>query len=250
MLGTRFLAAAVVAFGVAGAAVAAPVSPTFDTFGTLSGATFGGSGIPDDAVAITQVTIGSDIITLGLTAHQRFFNPALSNDGAGTFNAGSGANFGGPGSSSTDLGALWNFAFYIDIDGDAVLADFEFELLYDFDPGADTDEPALGSININGAIAGLGGDPGLLQRAESSQNLLFPFLATSFAGVVTPPAGSFDPDASGEYSFVLRVSEPGGELGRSAINVTVPEPGTMAVLGVALVGLGLFRIRRKASLTA
>ncbi len=58
-------------------AEAAPISPTFDTFGTLSGATFGGTGIPNNAVAITRITSGGYNITLGLTAHGRFFNPPI-----------------------------------------------------------------------------------------------------------------------------------------------------------------------------
>jgi len=38
---------------IAGNALAAPIVPQYDTFGTLTGATFGGTGIPNDAVAIT-----------------------------------------------------------------------------------------------------------------------------------------------------------------------------------------------------
>src|SRR5690606_38683109 len=44
--------ATVAVLTMSGAAQAAPVVPTFDTFGTLMEATFGGSGIPNDAVAI------------------------------------------------------------------------------------------------------------------------------------------------------------------------------------------------------
>ena len=62
---------------------AAAIAPTFTTFGTLVGATFGGSGIPNTAVAIAS----TDGLTLGLTAHQRFTGPNLANDSAGTFTA-------------------------------------------------------------------------------------------------------------------------------------------------------------------
>ena len=101
-------------------ATAAPVTPVFTSFGALAAATFGGSGIPNDAVAITQIVDGDNVITLGLTAHQRYFNPPLVNDGAGTFAAGPGSNFGDPGNPGgpgpgTALGATWNFAFYVDI---------------------------------------------------------------------------------------------------------------------------------------
>ncbi len=37
---------------IAGNALAAPISQSYDTFGTLAGATFGGTGIPNDAVAV------------------------------------------------------------------------------------------------------------------------------------------------------------------------------------------------------
>ena len=71
--------------------------PTFDTFGPLPAATFGGSGIPNDSVAIsTHVIDGGPTITLGLTAHQRFFNPPLTNP-------------------SALFGAKWNFGWFVDL---------------------------------------------------------------------------------------------------------------------------------------
>ena len=77
--------------GITGEAVSAPV---FDVFGPLSEATFGGGGIPNDNMAITTITTGADdfktVITLGLSATRRHSNPALTNDGAGTFFAGGG----------------------------------------------------------------------------------------------------------------------------------------------------------------
>ena len=65
----------------------ADLTPEFTTFGPLPGATFGGSGIPNDAVAITTIVDGTTTITLGLTAHQRFASPAVTNNGAGVFTA-------------------------------------------------------------------------------------------------------------------------------------------------------------------
>jgi PEP-CTERM motif len=237
-------AAAMVAL-MAGATQAAPVTPSFDVFGSLPAATFGGSGIPNDAVAITTIISGNDTITLGLTATQRFFNPALGNDGAGTFSAGAGANFGLPPSTSTNLGATWNFNYYIDIQGGGTIADYNIELLYDFDPGAATDEASLGSIDFN--VAGAGG----LSLLQDSQNLLFAFLGgVPVIPGITPPGGAFDPFAAGEYSFALRVGAiGGGQLGQSAINVNVvavPEPGTIAIFGLGLVALGLIRRRKTA----
>ena len=75
---------------VSSAVSATPISPTYDTFGPLTVATFGGSGIPNDAVAIDNTTSG---LVLGLAAHGRYTG-ALANDGAGTFTAAAGLSPG------------------------------------------------------------------------------------------------------------------------------------------------------------
>lgn len=244
------IAATCLAATLAGAPVhAAPVTPAFTTFGTLAGATFGGSGIPNNAVAITQIATGDSNLTLGLTAHGRFLNPAVGNDGAGTFFAGKGSNFGDPNNPgpSSKLGATWNFGFYVDLQGGTMLGDFldasgsSIHLLYDFKPGAGTDESQLGDIDL-GAVVGAAMSS--LTTLQDSQNLLFGFLAVPGTGI-TPPGGSFDPNAAGEYSFSLRlVDAAGATLGQSAINVDVPEPATLALIGLGLAGLGIVRRRR------
>jgi hypothetical protein len=59
---------------------ATPVSVSFTTFGTLSGAVFGGSGIPDNTIAITSVVDGANIITEVLAATRRYANPPFTNN--------------------------------------------------------------------------------------------------------------------------------------------------------------------------
>lgn len=208
--------------------------PSYDTFGSLPAATFGGTGIPNDAVAIKTITDGSVSVTLGLTAHQRYDNPALANNGAGVFTAQPGANVKGG-----TLGALWNFAFYVNVTG-TLASPWSFDVLYDFNPGANTPESSLGAIHLGNTLG-----------ADDSQNLLFAYLDGSTAigglaatlGFTTPPTGSFNPNADGEYSFALIARDvTGAEVGRSAITVnvgsgaSVPDAGSTA--GLALLSLG------------
>ncbi|MEO1128087.1 MAG: hypothetical protein AAFX05_00095 [Planctomycetota bacterium] len=244
MSSTHLLAGAAVAV-LAGSASATPI---FDVFGPLPQATFGGTGIPNDEVAAgMQIEDGDVTITIALSATQRFSNPALTNDGAGTYFATPGSNFGGAGESSSE-GALWNFNYYIEVEGingaTPQLTDYQIDLFYDFDTTPDNGPGTLGSIDITGSL-------GLLDPAatvtEGSQNLLFGFLenpAPPFDTVVTPPAGSFDPNALGEYNFAITVSQPGGfSLETVAIDVViVPSPASAALLTPA--GLLLARRRR------
>jgi len=228
-------------------ASAAPITPAFDAFDDLAVATFGGTGIPTDPTAITTITSGPNTITLGLTAHQRFSNPPLTNDGAGTFVAGRGSNDGTPGNPGDQ--STWNFAWYIEIEGGGTFDDFGFALLYDFDPGADTDESVLGVLDLNDAIVALGGSLAATTINQSSQNLTFGFLADNSLSSITAPAfGSFDPDIGGQYSFALLARDAqGSEIGRSAINVqVVSAPGSLALLALGLAGVRAARRRRRA----
>ncbi|MEM6799637.1 MAG: PEP-CTERM sorting domain-containing protein [Planctomycetota bacterium] len=237
-------------------------TPIFDSFGPFPSANFGGDGIPNDSVAASkQVIDGDTTITIALSATQRFSNPPLTDDGAGTYFATPGSNFGGePEGVLTDTeGALWNFNFFIDVDGPgAEIKNYQVVLLYDFDTGVDTDFSSLGVIDVTAgilaaeALAVLNGDPVVpTTRVEGSENLLFGFLATSVPGLVTPPAGlSFDPGVAGEYTFAIGVSKPGPPgfgfpIESVAIDVVVvPEPATASLAGFAMMGLLGARRRR------
>ncbi len=186
---------------------------------------------------------------------------------AGTYNATVGSNT--PPSSSFE-GALWNFNYYVSL----TLGNFsllQFDLVYDFNPASGNDESTHGTLNLNvqagieAAIAGGFTDPAEiagelddiipgLTETQGSQNLLFSFLGSPVLGYVAPPvpAGSFDPNVPGEYTFALVASNNDvSEVARSAIRVLVddvddnrevPVPATLP-----LVGIGLLLLRKRAN---
>jgi VPDSG-CTERM motif len=202
-------------------------APQYGTFGPLPALTAGGS--INQSVAIST----APGLTIGLTAQQRYFNPLVTNNGAGTFFAGTGQNNGGPGSSSAFQGSLWNFDFFI---GGTNIAGYTFTLsyglvgaqIYSFNPLLDLDAPVGGTF-------------------QDSQNLLF----SNFGGAPNAFAGLFDPNANADYEFTLTARNlAGGIAATSDIIVhvgsgsAVPDTGsTLLMLTGALAGLTLLRRR-------
>ena len=223
----------------------------FDSFGSFPDATWGGTGIPNDAVAAAkQIVDGDTTITIALSATERFFNPPVSDNGAAIYTASTGSNFGGPGSTSSTEGALWNFNFYVEVDGGGkTITDYDFDLYYDFDPAGPNafgDLSGLGRIDIDASVA-VSADP-TATVIEGSQNLLFPFLETSIPGFLDAPTGvtTFDPDAIGNYQFALVVTSLGFGFPVEAVAMEVnaiPVPAAVWLCGSALIGLGVLRKR-------
>ena len=206
--------------------MALTITPSFTTFGPLPAATFGGTGIPNSAVSVTSVInpSGGGNLTLGLTAHQRFDNPAVTNDGAGTF-------FAGAGNDSAHLQpnyAQWNFGLYLS----GVKSGQETRLFYDTDPAVGNDVSTYFSFSS-------------LSAYQDSWNLGMNFLG----------GAAFPESSSGQYSFALVTFDSQGvELARSAmivnvgdVRTSVPDAGpSSALLFFGLGGLGLLkRFKRK-----
>lgn len=242
--------------GLASASVVipgAPVDPVADTFGAIPAATFGGSGIPNTAMAISTVVDAGNTITLGIAATPRFSGTNVSNDGMGSYVVAAGD--GDPGL------AKWNFSFYTNIaDGAGSFADYRFEVGYDLDSTDGNALGTLGTIDLNASIfdtaeAGAPGSGPLAlaatTTAESSQNLAFGYLTTGIPGSVTPPSPlpSFSTDSRGEYVFQIRVYDSlvgGTLLDQVSIAVNaVPEPTAVLFGSLLAGGLGLTVARRR-----
>jgi hypothetical protein len=230
---------------------AAPVVPTFTTFGPLPGATFGGTGVPNDAVAITSIPLGDGTLTLGMNAFARFNNDAVTNNGAGTFFAGPGANYGTPatpntpGTPSNFLGSTWNFGYYANITGAPNLSNISLQVKYDFDPAKNTDISQHGTFNLSAIYP-----PG--PTLQDSQNLNFGFLASP-SSFITPPPGSFNPNVPGFYTLALQAFSGDVLLGQSAIEVAVgvvPEPASLAIWTIGAGAMLAARRRRSTTIKA
>ena len=236
----------------------AMATTAYDEFGPFPNADFGGTGIPNDSVAAsTQIIDGNVLITLAMSATQRYFNPALTNDGAGTYYAGTGSNFGGPGSSSTLEGALWNFNTYMKIEcisgmtcaSTPKLTDYQIDLYYDFNPATAFSLSSMGKVDIT---AGLNATAPSTALVQGSENLMFDWLgASTIYPNVTPPTDTtvFDPNAIGEYQFYMQVTGgtiPSINIESVAIEVTtVPVPPAVWLFASGLLGLVSVARRRK-----
>ena len=217
---------------------AAPISVAADNFGTLTtfggaDATFGGSGIPNDAVNWSDFTDGQgNTLRLGIGITPRFGAPTPTNDGAGTYTVVPGLDSGGVG--------LWNFSFFAEIEGQLDIQSINLEVLFDLDPTAGTDIADMGVLNISNFLL-ISALPSS-QISEGSQNPTFGFLSAAAPGVVLPPAMSaFDPN-SGEYSFAIS-AEGFGSVGINAVvsSVSAPSIGAIALIGM----FGLVASRRR-----
>jgi len=222
---------------------AQPVNRTCTpSVGALPTNAFGGDGIPVNNSQITTCTFGSDAfvgLTLGLRAHQRGTNTAVTYAGGGRYLAAAGQDVS-TGPVAVPGYATWNFGFYV---AGANRGSYSYRLTYDFN-GAIFNQTDLGTLVWNGTNFG-----------PSSWNLGMGFLGTSGSnalGSLIAPTAMFNRNIGGEYTFTLEAFDATNASGQpfasTAMIVTtsaVPEPSTFALMAAGLAGLFAMQRRRR-----
>lgn len=233
MLSTKKLLPALLAgvFAVGFASVSNAATVSYDaTLAPVPANMFGTSVVPDHFTLGTFTDATGDIVELGLRARYRV-RPTQANDGTGLygpFAAGTQtAAFGSPARADR---AEWSYDFYIN--SAAPFSAYTFNLCID---GPNVALQCANPLNFDNL------PDGTLSGESGNSLQLF------FAG--TPGNIGYDVNANGLYNISLSVTDVGASnpFGTVGITAQVPEPGTLALLGISLAGLAVIRRKKQAA---